>query len=45
MLKLLSKIKNKIIPKPPLLVVHEEMAKSLAEGFKIGIKNESKRTC
>ena len=38
MLKLLSKKKNKIIPKHPLLVAHEEMAKSIAEGFKIGIK-------
>ena len=38
MLKLLSKIKNKIIPKHPLLVMHEEIASSIAEGFKIGIK-------
>ena len=41
MLKLLSKIKNKIIPKHPLLVAHEEMAKSIAEGFKKGIEGEN----
>lgn len=38
--KLLSKIKNKIIPKHPLLLAHEEMAKSIAEGFKKGIEGE-----
>lgn len=38
MLKLLSKTKNKIIPKHPLLVAHEKMAKSIAEGLKKGIE-------
>jgi hypothetical protein len=37
---LLNKIKNKIIPKHPLLIAHEEMAKSLVEGFYKGIKGE-----
>ena len=40
MLKLLNKIKNKIIPKHPLLIAHDEMTKSLAEGFHKGIKGE-----
>lgn len=37
MLKLLNKIKNKIIPRHPLLIAHEEIAKSLAKGFHKGI--------
>lgn len=41
MLKLLSKIKDKIIPKHPLLVAHEKMANSIAEGFKKGIEGEN----
>ena len=40
MLKLLSKIKNKIIPRHSLLVAHEEIARSIAEGFKKGIEGE-----
>ena len=38
--KIKNKIKNKIIPKHPLLVAHEEMAKSIAEGLKKGIEGE-----
>jgi hypothetical protein len=33
-----NKIKNKIIPKHPLIVAHEKMAKSIAEGLKKGIE-------
>lgn len=38
MSKLLDKIKNKIIPKHPLLVEHEKITKSMVEGLKEGMK-------
>lgn len=39
MSKPLDKIKNKIIPKHPLLVEHEKITKLMVEGLKEGMKD------